>query len=79
MERIIKLGTIEQINLTATADEVINALRRKVIIDDAFLHIDKIPITADERELLIKAELLCRKLSVNNRDYINSVITKDKQ
>ena len=70
---------MQYINLTTTADEVINALRRKVIIDDAFLHIDKIPITADERELLIKAELLCRKLSVNNRDYINSVITKDEQ
>ena len=69
---------MQQINLTTTADEVINALRRKVIIDDAFLHIDKISITADERELLIKAELLCRKLSVNNRDYINSVITKDE-
>ena len=70
---------MQQINLTTTADEVINALRRKVIIDDAFLHIDKISITADERELLIKAELLCRKLIVNNRDYINSVITKDEQ
>lgn len=67
------------INLRATSNEVIDALRRKVIIDDAFLHIDKIPITANERELLIKAELLCRKLIVNNRDYINSVITKDEQ
>ena len=67
-----------RINLRATADEVIDALRRKVIIDDAFLHVDKILMTADERELLIKAELLCRKLSVNNRDYINNVITKDE-
>ena len=70
---------MKQTNLRATNDEVIDALRRKVIIDDAFLHIDKISMTADERELLIKAELLCRKLSVNNRDYINSVITKDEQ
>ena len=70
---------MQQINLRATSNEVIDALRRKVIIDDAFLHIDKIPMTADERELLIKAELLCRKLIVNNRDYINSVITKDEQ
>ena len=70
---------MQQINLRATSNEVIDAVRRKVIIDDAFLHIDKIPMTADERELLIKAELLCRKLIVNNRDYINSVITKDEQ
>ena len=70
---------MKQINLRATGDEVIDALRRKVIIDDSFLHIDGIPMTSDERELLIKAELLCRKLSVNNRDYINSVITKDEQ
>lgn len=67
-----------RINLIATADEVIDALRRKVIIDDAFLHIDKTPMTADEREILINAEMLCRKLSVNNRDYINDMITKDE-
>jgi hypothetical protein len=70
---------MQQINVRATSNKAIDALRRKVIIDDAFLHIDKIPMTADERELLIKAELLCRKLIVNNRDYINSVITKDEQ
>ena len=62
--------------LRATSDEVIDALRRKVIIDDSFLHIDEIPMTSDERELLIKAELLCRKLLVNDNGYIDSVITK---
>ena len=67
---------MKQTNLRATNDEVIDALRRKVIIDDAFLHIDKISMTADERELLFKAELLCRKLLVNDNGYIDSVIIK---
>ena len=67
---------MKQINLRATNDEAIDALRRKVIIDDSFLHIDKIPMTSDERELLIKAELLCRKLLVNDNGYIDSVIFK---
>ena len=65
---------MKQINLRATSDEAIDALRRKVIIDDSFLHIDEIPMTSDERELLIKAELLCRKLLVNDNGYIDSVI-----
>lgn len=67
---------MKQINLRATRDEVIDALRRKVIIDDSFLHIDDIPMTSDERELLIKAELLCRKLLVNDNGYIDSMIIK---
>ena len=67
---------MKQINLRATNDEVIDALCHKVIIDDSFLHIDKIPMTSDERELLIKAELLCRKLLVNDNGYIDSVIIK---
>ena len=65
---------MKQINLRATSNEAIDALRRKVIIDDSFLHIDKISMTSDERELLIKAELLCRKLLVNDNGYIDSVI-----
>ena len=64
------------LNLRATHDEVIDALRRKVIIDDSFLHIDDIPMTSDEREILIKAELLCRKLLVNDNGYIDSMIIK---
>ena len=67
---------MKQINLRSTRDEIIDALRRKVIIDDSFLHIDEIPMTSDERELLIKAELLCRKLLVNDNGYIDSVIFK---
>ena len=64
------------LNLRATHDEVIDALRRKVIIDDSFLHIDDIPMTSYEREILIKAELLCRKLLVNDNGYIDSMIIK---
>ena len=64
------------INLRATNDDVIDALRHQVIIDDSFLHIDEIPMTSDERELLIKAELLCRKLLVNDNGYIDSMIIK---
>lgn len=53
---------MEVIYLRASNDEVIDALRQKVIIDDAALGIDKIPMTKEEREQLIKAEVLCNKL-----------------
>lgn len=70
--------TMPTIKLTATGDEVIAALRRKVILDDAFFDLGFIPMTDNERDLLIRAELLCRKLSVNSRDYINSVIFENR-
>lgn len=66
------------IHLKFSYIDVIKGLRIKVLFDDAFYREYNIPMSEEQRKILMKADYIFREIYEENKEKINSLITDDK-